>query len=310
MTGSLVDRVLRAVGADSLREAATSDAYVAEGVGAIAAVVLSTEVASVALVEENGFEGSRPEVLKVLSKKGSAASAFWNVNGVVRFSCARRGKVVYSTELPDFEMDAVPRVLRKLLSAAEAEDADLAVIAVAMAVTYTGVELPHSDELSHPSRVHPIADPVLVLPVTAEELVGLQYPTRELVAAAQRASIEDCRRLTRWAALDALEATDMASHPVVVDIINQLDQLDRPAMLGHDFIDLRNEAARKLELIAGKRCAGTSAERHWAIQALLYTAVPDPVTAALGATHCATIRHGLGSDAASRFHQRALQVLG
>lgn len=308
MTGTPVDRALKAVGADTAREAASPDAYGAEGMGAIAAVELSTDTTAVALVEDNGYEGSRPEVLKALSKNGAAASACWNVNDVVRFACARRGKVLYSAELPDLDLDGVPRSLRKLV-ATTADDADLRALAVAMAVAYTGIELSRRDELSHPSRFHPITEPVLGLPVTAEELVGLQYPTPELVTAAQGASAEACRRLARWAALDALEETDLRNHPAVVEVIDQLDQLDRPTTLGHGFIDLRNEVRRDLERSEGKRWARTSGVRHWAIQALVYTAVREPITAALGATYCATVRHGLHSDDASEFHQRALQVL-
>jgi len=328
VSGLEIERALTAVGADLSRQSGTSTGFAAEGMAAISAVSVLGEDAAVVLVEENGYEGSRPEVLKALSKKGAAASAFWNVNGVVRFGCARRGKVVYTAELPDDDAGQVPRILRKLVSAAEAEDADPLPIAVAMAVTFTGIELPDTEELSRPSRFHPISHPVLGLPVTAEELLGLQYPTPELVGAARAASPEACRRLARWAALDAIDRAGLRDYPAITQVVDQFENAVGPVALDPGFFDLKNQVSRELDManaasdVASNEVFTTNEEkarlhaeerawgrRHWAVQALLYTAVNDPVTAALGSTYCATILHGLGSDAAARFHQQALDVL-
>jgi hypothetical protein len=50
----------------------------------------------VIVVENNGFEGSRPEVLQRLP--GSAVSLYWNVNAVTRFSYAVEGTVLTAFE--------------------------------------------------------------------------------------------------------------------------------------------------------------------------------------------------------------------
>ncbi|MGC4766176.1 DUF6461 domain-containing protein [Micromonospora sp. DT46] len=52
----------------------------------------------IVLVEENGFRGSRPEVLRRLSEGTSATSVFWNVNFVNRLSYAENGRLVASVD--------------------------------------------------------------------------------------------------------------------------------------------------------------------------------------------------------------------
>lgn len=159
----------------------------------------------------------------------------------------RRGKIVYAAEVPDLEPSAVPRVLRKLVSAAEADDADLVAIALAMVATYTGVEVPNIDAVSEPSRFHPIADPVLGLPVTPRELLGLLLPTAELVTTAQTATPHACRHLAGWAAVDAVDATDLRDSPVVLEVLDKLGE-GGPVALGVKFGVLRNTVARELDI--------------------------------------------------------------
>lgn len=97
---------------------------------------------AVVVVEDNGFEGSRAVVLRAASRHGKAASIFWNVNGLVVFSCARRGKVLYSEEFAfDDEHDGLPRSLMPFAELAAADDADLVAIGAAMVVAFTGVEV-------------------------------------------------------------------------------------------------------------------------------------------------------------------------
>jgi hypothetical protein len=65
---------------------------------------LDTEAAHLVVVdgalvvsENNGFQGSRGEVLRPASQAsetGKAASIFWNVNDAIYFACARRGKTL------------------------------------------------------------------------------------------------------------------------------------------------------------------------------------------------------------------------
>ncbi|GAB2602147.1 hypothetical protein Aab01nite_62940 [Paractinoplanes abujensis] len=53
---------------------------------------------AVLIVEENGFEGSRADVLQALSTGGRAASMFWNVNANTRLSFAAAGEMLSSFE--------------------------------------------------------------------------------------------------------------------------------------------------------------------------------------------------------------------
>ena len=73
------------------------------------------------VIENNGFQGSRFEVLQPASTASGvhlASSCFWNVNAETSFSAARRGKSLFSVELigaEDDEMDGVPKKLRTLV---------------------------------------------------------------------------------------------------------------------------------------------------------------------------------------------------
>ena len=51
------------------------------------------------VVEVNGWQGSRPEVLRRVSAGSRAVSAYWNVNGVTRFSYAAGGRVLTAFEV-------------------------------------------------------------------------------------------------------------------------------------------------------------------------------------------------------------------
>ena len=51
------------------------------------------------VVEVNGWQGSRPEVLRRVSAGSRAVSAYWNVNGTTRFSYAADGRVLTAFEV-------------------------------------------------------------------------------------------------------------------------------------------------------------------------------------------------------------------
>jgi len=95
MTGSSRDNALAAVGADIEHSADATEVSGADGVDWISAASEDSGLPEgvVVLIEDTGWQGSRPEVLSRLSKRGAAASVSWNVNGLVMFSSARRGKV-------------------------------------------------------------------------------------------------------------------------------------------------------------------------------------------------------------------------
>src|SRR5206468_226952 len=67
----------------------------------------------VLLVEENGFGGSDPRALTLLSRPNAlAVSAYWNVNWSNRFSVASDGSLVGAVEFTQLEDDEVPPTLR------------------------------------------------------------------------------------------------------------------------------------------------------------------------------------------------------
>ena len=72
-----------------------------------------TDGGHVVLVEENGYRGSDPAVLRALSVDGRAASMFWNVNALTRLSFAEHGEVLAAFE-PRGPEQTPPAVARAL----------------------------------------------------------------------------------------------------------------------------------------------------------------------------------------------------
>jgi len=94
VVGLSVAEVLEVFGVDaetgSMAEARVGGIYQWIAVGEVDGVVV--------VFEDNGFAGTRDEVLHRLSRNGKAASAYWNVNAVTRLSFARDGEVLASFE--------------------------------------------------------------------------------------------------------------------------------------------------------------------------------------------------------------------
>jgi hypothetical protein len=66
----------------------------------------------VVVVEPNGLQGARREVLRCVSKLGVAAAVQWDVNGSGYVGCARKGRVVCLVDLLlDDDLDGVPAQL-------------------------------------------------------------------------------------------------------------------------------------------------------------------------------------------------------
>jgi hypothetical protein len=272
----------------------------------ISAVDVGTSAApSVALIEDNGYEGALPDVLAVLSRGGRSASVFWNVNGMVIFGCARRGKLVCTTELPDVP-DGLPRSLNRLIESASDEDAPLVGIAMAMAASFTGVAVEPEPALVDPQTWYPITTPILRLPVTADELIGIGIPSHALVRQVQHADEPSRRRLAEWSVTQALTWVGLQSDPaaqelfaqfgrttpttVVVGLARQLVEAERQTdLIGDRLQKIYNDRRTPpWELDAVSADMTRWGHRMWALRAVTYTSVEDSVTAALGATYCAS----------------------
>lgn len=68
------------------------------------------------VVEDNWFEGARPEVLRTLSAGTEVVSAFWNVNALTRFSHAVDGEVrtCFEALMPEFREGTQPDALEEV----------------------------------------------------------------------------------------------------------------------------------------------------------------------------------------------------
>jgi hypothetical protein len=112
VTGSTVDDVLRAFGADPTQptslQAIEDDVLKRQSLDPRVAV-LDTGDAVVA-VEYNGWEGSDEALLARASAGGRAASMYWSVNGHSRLSFAEQGRTLASFEYPEDEDQADPAV--------------------------------------------------------------------------------------------------------------------------------------------------------------------------------------------------------
>ncbi|MFF4414593.1 DUF6461 domain-containing protein [Streptosporangium sp. NPDC001559] len=78
------------------------------------------------LVEPNGFQGTRPEVLARLTRQGRALSVFWNDNGDGQLAYAEHGRVLITADLFDPEeledLEDLPDALSAWPELAEQDD--------------------------------------------------------------------------------------------------------------------------------------------------------------------------------------------
>jgi hypothetical protein len=115
VTGSSVEEVLRAFGADPKRpESLRAIANDVNGRMSIDPWVAVLEAGTAMLaIEYNGFQGSNEAVMRRASARGRAASMFWNVNAMTRLSFAENGQLLASFEPPE-DVDAGPAVAAAL----------------------------------------------------------------------------------------------------------------------------------------------------------------------------------------------------
>ncbi len=95
MVGSAVDDVVRAFGGDPADPRPADRLRQDSGTPWVAVAVVDD---AVVVFEENGYQGTRDGVLAAVSRRGRAASAFWNANALTALSFARGGEVLASFE--------------------------------------------------------------------------------------------------------------------------------------------------------------------------------------------------------------------
>ncbi|TWH03416.1 hypothetical protein L615_011600000030 [Nocardioides sp. J9] len=185
---------------------------------------LTQDEGNVLTIEVNGFEGTRPEVLRQVSKasaKGLAASIFWNVNEMVIFTAARKGKVVCSVELLDVDPEDVPRSLRRLAALTADETVDAVAVGAAMASVFTGVGIEPA-AISQASRrtLVPVPDAFDSPPLDDWRLLNEGAP--HVVTAVGTRDEQWCRDLALWAARAAATEAGVVNESPVQDLFIQL----------------------------------------------------------------------------------------
>lgn len=96
VTGSAVDEVIRAFGADPAEP--TSIREMRQDFGIAPWVTVLPVGDKVLAVEFNGWQGSTGPVIRALSRPGRAASMYWNVNALSRLSLAEHGEILAAFE--------------------------------------------------------------------------------------------------------------------------------------------------------------------------------------------------------------------
>jgi hypothetical protein len=173
---------------------------------------------AVALLEVNGYQGSRPEVLRRLSDGARVHSAFWNVNAVSRLSYAVYGKVLAAFEaLQPPESGPLDGDLDDLLAAVLDDDGHWSAALLAVVERRTGVAL-DDDWLNVP---HPVA----VLPAVPHDprppgFLGASDPDLDALL---RLAPEPVRRSAlRWLVSVLAANFDLTDDPAVGAVIDAL----------------------------------------------------------------------------------------
>ncbi len=248
---------------------------------------------AVVVLEENGFQGSRSEVLRPASKAsagGLAVSLFWNVEGLVMFSAARRGKMVCAGELMDCEPEEFPRAVRRLARLAEDEEADLVAVGAAMVEQLSGVAF---DRSVVDAAVHRSLTPVLEDYWTyGPDDTPLHSGAPQLVPLIVGSDDETQRRLALWAAgLATVEAgisderavresldnvllsNTFGPSPALGPLLARWDRERTQWRLAHDGYSLGpSHGALEERFLDGKFAAASAVRMAWH---------PDPLEAAL-----------------------------
>lgn len=268
----------------------------------------STSGAASVVVEDNNFQGSRSEVLRVASRAsatGKAASIFWNVNGLVIFTCARRGKVIGTVDLSivdESDLEGLPRSLHKLALLCEDIDVDPVAVGAAMVEKFTGAAFGR--------RVFAAGSAHALTPVPSDlDTFTVKHPPfglreqPQLVAAIAAMDAADQRAFAEFAARAAVEEAGLAGEPGVLAMLAQYGT-GEPAKLDPRIEALRADVARRASQLEGEEMDRETYggleltfayQKNAALQAVRQSTHPDPLSGALG---CA--ENAIGASTSSR----------
>ncbi|MFR9729674.1 DUF6461 domain-containing protein [Saccharopolyspora sp. MS10] len=250
------------------------------------------------IAEDGGFQGSRPEVLRRVSHRTEAVSAFWNVNALTQFAHAAHGEVRTSFEalMPTFRQGTRPDGLEELRAGlpwpgAEPGErgANTVDLMLALAARVTGEPLT-PEWFEGDFTTYPVAAWPADLPGSAEALldevgldqVGIRLATdgtgAELLELVRRAGPDRCRRAAARLARHVLDVTAGHDQPVVGETLRALERgaaLDGTAI--GEVVRLRNWELHRAPATSRERA------RVRALEVLRQATNPDPLTGLLGA---------------------------
>jgi hypothetical protein len=247
------------------------------------------------LVLEDGFQGARPEVLRLASSSGTAASMYWNVNMTNSLSLARDGAMVAFVDamFPEDVIGDPPEDMRPWLQRLAAEPEALKPIGVMAAAALAGLpllDLPDHDELEWLPVIPQLED----LHLEQVEYTSLRYDADELVRRVGAEPPAKQHSLARETARALLTEVQLQA---VSDVAALLEQLEISGPTPFDpAMRLLLDAHRECEVLARGYVSWTGAPpppalveawaRKRALTALRYACEPDAESAALGALTC------------------------
>lgn len=290
--------VARALGGRVRRSRRANLTQAAEDLGGDPVVAVRSVDSWVLAVEVNGWQGSRPEVLRRVSQGTRAVSTFWNVNGVTRFSYAASGQVMTAFEAmsPEQREGADPDFLEEVRSGLPWDTADWVALMLALAARLTG----------QPMEPAWLDGEFLVMPVdaAAEEVRPDVYPRYEAL------TYEDGP--LAWALEHSTDALQSAAASAAAGYVIRASGLDsRVAVatalqegtgLGPAPSAALDQMARELDRAARRSREGDRVPvgRSWAVTALREAANPVPLAASFRAISAASLcAQALGLDAAA-----------
>ena len=293
-TGLPAEDVLLAFGADPDGPTiAAADVVYEENPTTVAVVPLDGAVVA---IEDNGWQGSRREVLRPLSAVGRAASTYWNhAHGGMQISVAEGGRLLGAFDPPDEPRGDDPAAVGPLISDLDFEAGHRVALAMAVVERFTEVRVT-PDMLEGLDRVH-VIEPVLDDPPAYE--LWWHSPLHRfdppLAAAINALPPDELRRLAERAALEAVAATDLAENPVVQAALGLFGKpAGRPTAEFEKFVRrVKADASKKKdeewdrdrEMVVPGPKTREGWKRSGAVQAVLAALNPDPLTAALDAVN-------------------------
>ncbi|MCX2733957.1 DUF6461 domain-containing protein [Saccharopolyspora sp. NFXS83] len=254
------------------------------------------------IAEDGGFQGSRAEVLRRVSHRTEAVSAFWNVNALTQFSHAVDGELrtAFEALMPAFRQGTRPDGLEDIraglpwpgidpLGEPGASTIDLM---LALAARITGEPLT-PDWFDGDFATYPVASWPLDLPGSPEVLldevgldqVGIRFHADDLEAdsaalldAVRRAGPARCRRAAASVARHVLDLTAGHDQLVVAETLRALEAGAEPddAAIG-EVVRLRRWELHRRPVTSADRA------RVRALEVLRQATNRDPLTGLLGA---------------------------